>query len=366
MLPTLVVRTIQRNFTQSMKAVNGMGFTIAIVVCLLSLINGLSVEVGGLVLQTGEANGLVVQHKDGTPFSVADLTGLPQESIAALVPKYEAFASVQHLGVEFQALTVVLNVSTYVQHHPNSYVTQGQGPSNSSEVLVGTYLADSLNVSVGSSLVVGSTPVTVVGVLHDESGYLNGVLFHKDFSEEATHLEVVLHNPAHSDLVAKNLRSYWGEDYVVRPTKENQSFLASVVDEMISKFSFVVLVVGLLSAMRMYYYTAWVILNHFNDFLVLRICGFRRYQLLLLVLSLVLVVGNSAILLGVTIGVALPVTLAGIAAAVVGIQYLAFFPPVGFLVFTGVVLNIAVVLGAVRPIIELVNSPLVVQQLGRG
>ena len=361
----LIFRIIQRNYTHSLKAIRGLGFTIAIIISLLSLITGLSLEASSIILQSGQSQSIIIEKDNGAPFPSNLLENLSLPNSLTILPKAESSVLLNSSGIDSYIRFIKMNLTLYLQVHPLSYLDLGRFPLNNSEIIVGDNLARTLNITIGSPLVLNQTLYQVVGIFVDDYGLLNSVLSGLNNDPEITSIEIVLENPQYGQTIITYLQSHLSSEYSITFKQRNLDFLNSIVSAFLSKFILVVLVIAILSCIRIYFFTNWIIINHLRDFLIFRIIGYSNFQILLIVFYFGMIVGNIANFYGTILAFFLTILFPSIVKSILSIHYIPFFPPVDLFIYTILLLNLFLVIGSLKPAFDVINSPTIVQKFER-
>ena len=361
----IIFRIIQRNYTHSLKAIRGLGFTIAIIISLLALITGLSFEASAIIFQSGESQSLIIEKNDGGLFPSNLLANFTLSQSLSVLPMLDSSVQLQSSDINTYVDFIKMNLTLYFTTHKLSYIQQGRLPLNNSEIVIGSNLANVLNITVGANLILNHTTYNIVGIVVDEYGLLNSVLSDSSNLSLVNSIEIVLSNSNYGQTLISYLHSYLPSEYSVVFKQRNIDFLNSIVTEFLSKFVFIVIIIAILSCIRIYFFTNWIIINHLRDFLILRVIGYSKIQMLFIIISFGIIIGNLAILYGTVLGLFLPILFASLIKSLFSIRYIPFFPPIDFFIYTILILNFFLVIGSIKPALDVINSPAVVQQFER-
>jgi ABC-type lipoprotein release transport system permease subunit len=362
MLIKIVLEIIKRNLTHSSKAISGLAFTIAIVVSLLSLINGLNLEFSSLIYQSGSSESIIIKNAVNDSFSKDIIDDYSFYNVKSILPKYESFVDYYQQGINNRLELIKLNLTNYIKSHPDSYLLNGFLPEQINETVIGQNLAKSLRFSVNDVISTSNGNLSIVGILEDDYGLLNSLIIDTTNFQMVTSIEIVLNSSNKNEIVLNQLKDNLGAEFSISFKKKNNEFLNSVFNEILSKFTYIVGIICIISLIRIYFFTYWILINHINDFLLLRILGTSKKDVFLLCLSFSLIIGNSAIFLGIFMGLSLPIFMSSIIKIILGFSYVAFLPDQNFILGTIIVLNFSFILGAIKPSWQMIQSPLIIQQ----
>lgn len=366
MLLLFTIRFLQRNKIHSYKAIRGLGFTVAIVISLLSIISGLSTEISSLVLQTGNSQSIIIKSKMDNKIPSNLLENLSLSNVKAILPIEEFFVQIKINDQFYTVNYFKVNFSAYLQTHEATYIQEGRFPEIKSEILVDSTLAKTMNLDINSKIILNESILTIVGIFQDNYGLINSIIFEQDDSSHVDFIEVVLENPAHGKQTIELLEAFTSDDIKIFFKQRNVELLDDVINEILSKFLLIILIIALISCIRIYFFMMWIIIQHHNDFLILRIVGYSKNQVLLLVLTFGLIVGNLGLFFGFMLGILLPIIFSSLATSIFATSYIAFIPTIELVISSIFILNGFLLIGIIKPIWEINKAPLVVQQLGSG
>ena len=364
MLSTIVFRIITKNYNHSRQSILGLAYTIAIIFSLLSILNGLSFQISTVVNQSGSSQSITIEKNGNSFFPSTVISKNMSSNIAYVIQKSQTFQPVLINNSLIQVPYVKLNISTYLESHTDSYLIEGNLPSSSSQILIGQYLAKTLLLQSNDRLTINGTNFIISGILNDDFSLQASIISNLTPKDLVNLIEVILNNPQNGLSTLNFIKSKLDSSYNVYMTKQNQNFLLSIFNEMISKFFYIILIICFISAIRIYYTIYWIVLNHFNDLLLLRIIGVTKFQIILMGLLLSTIIGNASIILGFTIGLSLPMMMISIVAILFHLNYITFFPPLDVMLYSLILLNFFIILGSIRPLKEIIDSNLVIENFG--
>ena len=354
MIFKIALKILQRNKQHTLRAIYGLSVSIAIIISLLAIFSGISIQISQIVDLSGNSTSITIQSSNGELIPSNILTNASMTNIKAITPIHEENAFI-HLSQPILLKEVNVNISSYLQFHPDSYVQKGTFPVNQTEFMASTSLVSTLNLQLDNFYIINNTNMKLVGFIADNLELQNSLVFN-DNPSTATFISVVLINPTIGTTTLTYLQSYLGSKYLVTFAKESSSYLTSIFSEILSKFSLILLIIIFISFIRIYFFVMWIIIHNINDFLILRILGYTKYQLISLVVFFALVIGNLGLFVGIILGICLPLILSNIIPIVTHLNYIPYIPDPSIVLVIIILINISIIIGSIRPSFELLRT----------
>jgi ABC-type lipoprotein release transport system permease subunit len=356
MIIQIALKILQRNKQHSLKAIYGLSVSIAIVISLLSIFSGITIQITQIVNLAGDSTSIVIQSPDNELISSEILSNSSSTNIKAIIPILEENIIINH-SEQIITKQLTLNLSLYLQNHPDSYIQSGRLPTNNSEFIVSSIVFSKFNLSINDFFLFGVNNKTLVGTIFDNLDLFSTVIFN-DNPESVSFISIILENPSSGTTTLNYLQNYLGDQYHVSFAKESTSYLGTIFGEILSKFSLILIIIILISFIRIYFFVMWIIIHNLNDFLLLRIIGYTQFQLLQLILYFALIIGNFGLLVGLFLGLCLPLILSNIVPLVSHLRYIPYIADPSYIIYIIVLINIAIVIGVIKPFNELLHKHL--------
>ena len=356
MIPQIAMKILKRNRQHTLRAIYGVSVSIAIVISLLAFFTGFSIQISQIVNLAGNSQSILISSSTNELISSSLLDNASQSNILSIIPIQEQnilFNSTVSIYVK----QINLNLTLYLQNHPESYIQSGRLPLNSSEFIASSNLVSTLNLSLNQPYSFDSQSKVLVGTVADNLELLNAIVFNV-LPVNCTFISVILSNPNYGSTTLSYLQNYVGSQYIVSYAKESISYLTTIFSEIISKFSLILIVIIFISFIRIYFFVMWIIIHNIRDFLILRIVGYTNVQMLCLVLYFAFIIGNLGLFVGIVLGLSLPLILSNVVPLITHLQYIPYIPDLNTVFIIIFLVNVSIVLGAVRPYFELARMQL--------
>ena len=350
------MKILKRNRQHTLRAIYGLSVSIAIVISLLAIFTGISVQIAQIVNLAGNSQSILISSSSNELISSSLLNNASKSNIKSIIPIHEQ-TILFNSSISTFVKQIDLNLTLYLQNQPDSYVQAGRLPLNSSEFIASSNLVATLNLALNQQYVFDNQSKVLVGIVADNLELLNAVVF-DIIPINCTFISVILTNPNYGSTTLSYLQNYVGSHYVVSFAKESSSYLTTIFSEILSKFSLILIVIIFISFIRIYFFVMWIIIHNINDFLILRIVGYTKVQMLFLVLYFAFIIGNLGLFVGIVLGLSLPLILSNIVPLITHLQYIPYIPDLSTVLIIIFLVNVSIVLGAVRPYFELARMQL--------
>jgi ABC-type antimicrobial peptide transport system permease subunit len=303
----MTVRNLLRRRTRTILTALGIGVGIAAIVALSGIAEGFIVTFNGMV--TGSQADLMAIEADASDMGYSTIDERVGARIGAL-PQVDAVSGV---GFAF-AMTEETPIFFMMGYHPRSFaiehfkIVEGQRLSTNRQMLVGRKTAESLGLEVGDMFRILESTFRIVGIYETGGSFEDSgaVITLRDAQRlagrphQVTMYGIKLRDPKQAEAVRQYLNAHFSEVEVSLSSEFGESLpdmerMAVMMDQLVFMAAFLG-IVGMLNTMLM------SVLERTREIGVLRALGWRRRQVVGMILREALVLsvvgGISGILLG--------------------------------------------------------------------
>ncbi|MFX1513526.1 MAG: ABC transporter permease [Promethearchaeota archaeon] len=332
--------------------IRGLSFIIALIIGVFGLINGLSLELFRLADLAGQSEYLILTADNSTTWENSRLDlgiveHLNDSNIKSILPQtvIPVVLQVNSSGnpTSYSTLLHVTNLTALKSFWKNTWISSGAVPSTQDQgfgVLAGVSIFEKIEGWDNSHSIILSKQedpsnrlnATLTGVLNLNS-HLRGTLITSFSVYEAfwhsilffSLIEIQLYDATAAEQTTKTLeKKLKASGYSVRIESEmkSQELIVETFKEIVQRFKLFSLFLFLIVAIRIYNATVWLIIRFEREIHIMRALGATPLSILSLFLFSAIIIGNIALILGVLLGIFLPIMFIAILDVLLGVGFI--------------------------------------------
>jgi len=305
----MTVRNLWRRRTRTALTLLAIGVSIAVIVALGAVAQGLLVTFTGM-MQDSQTDLIAMEADIDSDFSAID------ERVGARIaarPDVEAVSGMIMTGVNTDEMSMLLLFG----YHPREFfirrfrIIEGQPLTGRRQVIVGWKAADQMGLEVGDTLRLLDSNFRVVGIFEtgkafEEIGVVIGLqeaqaLIGK--SRQVQFYAINLRDPEQAEALQEELRATFPDiDFALTSELAESMSDFRVMEEMVAQISFLAIFIGALGMLNTMLMS---VLERTREIGVLRALGWRRRRVLGMILQESLVLGVVGGVCGILLGLGL-------------------------------------------------------------
>ncbi|MFX0208779.1 MAG: ABC transporter permease [Candidatus Hodarchaeota archaeon] len=386
MLLSLSPRIVGRESQHLINTIRGLAFIIALIIGVFGLINGLSLELFRLANLAGQSEYIFITAGNNTTWESSRLDLdiiqlLNDTNIKYILPQtvIPIILQINEGGVprNLSTLLHVTNTTVLKSFWKNTWVSGGAVPSTENPsfgVLVGVSLFEKLeDFGNADTFVVyeennssNYLNATSTGVLNLNS-HLRGALVTSFEVYEAfwsplyyySLIEIRLFDATVAEQTANSiLEKLEKAGYSIRIDSEmkSQELIIETFREIVERFKLFALFLFVIVAIRIYNATVWLIIRFEREIHIIRALGATPMSIMSLFLFSSFIIGNIALILGILLGIFLPIMFIAILDVLLGVGFI--FAAINWqdLLEVIIVANLAFVAGTIFPSLSIIRK----------
>ncbi len=387
LLLSLSPRIVGRESQHLINTIRGLAFIIALIIGVFGLINGLSIELFRLANLAGQSEYLSLTANNSTGWEDSKINleimeYLNDSNIKLVLPQTIIPVTLQIINgsgvpVKFSTSLHVTNTTTLRSFWKNTWISNGAVPSTSNPnfgVLAGVSLINELGGLENSHSIIicdrdnalDCLNTTLTGVLNLNS-HLKGALVTSFAVYEAfwyslsfySFIEIRLYDATAAEQTKKVLEEKMEKiGYSVRIESEmkSQELIIETFEEIVQRFKLFSMFLFVIVAIRIYNATVWLIIRFEREIQIMRALGATSTSIMSLFLFSAIIVGNIALILGIMLGIFLPIMFIAILDVLLGVGFI--FAAIYWQDLLEVILvaNFAFIIGTIVPSLNIVRK----------
>jgi ABC-type antimicrobial peptide transport system permease subunit len=306
----MAAQSLWQRTTRTLLTLLTIGLTVGAILTLESVINGVSNEMTGFLGADAE---IVIRQADIADTSLSAVDESISDRIAALPEVYSVSGMVMNAVMlpETGGFLLLLGYAPNERAIQQFDIVEGERLTSNHQILLGSVVAEAQKKEVGETFDVAGQRYKIVGIFESGSGWENmsGIITLRDAQafagrpRKVTTLMIDLENPRQTEEIVEEINTRFPEVHAAAtgefvdqmPDMEN-------ADGMLNGISFLALIVGGLGVLNTMLMS---ILERTREIGVLRALGWRRRDILSLILQEALLLGSLGGAASILIGIAL-------------------------------------------------------------
>jgi len=303
----------------------GFALIVAMIVAVSGVISGFSSQIFGLTAQAGSSESIYIKPSSPSDYiSPALPSMLNHTNIEVVLPLMEKTIDIQIGNTNYTLKIVGTNLSTLLNFYSQAEMGGTLPILNNTPIqcLIGESVEP--NLSTLEIMVKNSTGgfthnFHISGTIQNVNEFQHAVLielddyltfFNTTLNQTGYHrVKILLKNGAFIQDTIMDLQQLLQDqisEILIKPEKQANIFASSMLSDVVKHLNFLFGILFIIALIRIYHSISWFLTNYEREFLIMKTCGLSSLQLLALIGVLVLIIGNSGLIIGVFFGFITP------------------------------------------------------------